>query len=433
MNSDEQIVLNPISDLIVNHIKETEHKLLIAVPFISSFAKKILKQEYISNIADKRLITKFDDTNINTFNIPTLQYLLANGFKIYFNNRIHLKHYTTDSSSFITSSNLTKGGFENNIELTVKLDSKNLNKSVKIFEELWEKSQQNIITEQLLKENIEKYEVLKKKQKFEKDNEIEVNKSIYNCSLNMNNLIDEIFKTKEDRSSKMELIYAANKKRNKIKNKLISQKFETSFFYSPEGHLKRRENLFYEFVYGTESKLAGTGLREAQFKETFEHQSFKTVISFIFPETLGLPAWNLEDKKTYQNFCNGLFDFEIPQYSEALPIRLASYFYPEKFLPIFKLEHLQKVCGALGLSTNAKSKGERLFAYNNFLEKVMKDIPFDNYIKSNMAYHLLYSIELFKRLEKGEEFKAIKNSYKQQWKKEYIQKGKKTLENINAI
>ena len=63
----------------------------------------------------------------------------------------------------------------------------------------------------------------------------------------------------------------------------------------------------------------------------------------------------------------------------------------------------------------------------------MKDIPFDNYIKSNMVYHLLYSIELFNRLEKGEEFMAIKNSYKQQWKKEYIQKGRKTLENINAI
>lgn len=433
MNTKEKIICNPISDLITEQLEDANDKLLIAVPFISSFAMKILKRDNITNIINKRLITKFDESNINTFDIPTLQYLLNNGFKICFNNKIHLKHYIIDNSAFITSSNLTQGGFENNIELTVKIDQENSVTSTQIFEELWEISKSNIITKQLLEDNLEKYEVLKKKQKFKENNKVEVNESSLNCSLNMKNLIDEIFKTKEDRSSQMQLIYDANKKRNRIKKKLRIKKFETSLFYAPEGHPKRRENLFYEFVYGTESKLAGTGLREAQFKDAFEHPSFKTVISYLFPEMLELQPWNFEDEKLYLGFCNGLFDFKIPQYSEALPIRLASYFYPEKFLPIFKLDHLQKVCDALGIDTNAKSKGERVFAYNNFLENKLKDIPFDNYIKSNMAYHLLYSIELYKRLEKGEEFKVIKNSYKQQWKKYYIEKGRKTLENINAI
>lgn len=393
----------------------------------------ILKRDSITNITNKRLITKFDESNIHTFDIPTLKYLLNNGFEICFNNKIHMKHYIIDNSAFITSSNLTQGGFENNFELTVKIDQANSVTSTQIFEELWEKSKSNIITEQLLEDNLEKYKVLKKKQNFRESKTVEVHESSLDCSLNMNSLIDEIFKTKEDRSSQMQLIYNANKKRNMFKEKLRNEKFKTSFFYAPEGHPKRRENLFYEFVYGTEYRLAGTGLREAQFKDAFEHQSFQTVISYLFPDMLELQPWNLEDEQSYLDFCNGLFDFKIPQYSEALPIRLASYFYPKKFLPIFKLDHLQKVCNALGINTNAKSKGERVFAYNNFIGNKLKDIPFDNYIKSDMAYHLLYSIELYKRMEKGEEFEVIKNSYKEQWKKKYIEKGRKTLENINAI
>ena len=34
------------------------------------------------------------------------------------NNNIHLKLYITDNEAYVTSSNLTKGGFEDNIELT---------------------------------------------------------------------------------------------------------------------------------------------------------------------------------------------------------------------------------------------------------------------------------------------------------------------------
>jgi hypothetical protein len=429
----ERIILNPISALITEQIKAAKNKLLIAVPFISSYARKIIPRDNISNIKHKRLITKFDEENIHSFDIPTLQYLLENGFNICFNNKIHLKQYIIDDNAFITSSNLTRGGLEDNIELTVQVDQYNLLKSNKVFDELWELSKSNKITGQLLEDNYEKYKVLKKRQKNTENKKIRVNENTLNGSLNIEELIDEIFNTNEDHTSQMQLIYEANKKRNIIKSKLIKNKFETSLFYAREGHPKRRDNLFYEFVYGTESKLAGTGLREAQFKGAFEHPDFQSVIAYIYPDILGLQSWNLEDEKSFLNFCNGLFDFEIPQYSESIPIRLASFFYPEKILPIFKLDHLEKICSALGLDTDAKSKGERLFAYNVYLENKFKNVPINNYIKSNMAYHLFYSVELYKRLENGEKINDIKNSFTQQWKKFFIEKSRNTLKNIKAI
>ena len=429
----EQIIMNPISDLIKKSVNETTDKLRIAVPFISSFAKKIINEKNSQNIQDKRLVTKFDERNINTFDLPTLEYLLDCGFEIYYNNKIHLKLYITDNNTYITSSNLTNGGFENNIELTVNIDSKNFDNCEEIFENLWLESKTNRVTKELINQNRDKYEVLKKRQKFEKLKVTEVKENFNVEKLNIQLLIDKIFNSKEDHSLVLERTYDANKKRNEIRKTVKTEKFDTTLYYSPKGHPKRYDNLYYNFVYGIESKLAGTGLREAQFKDSFEHQDFKKVIDFIIPESIGLEPWNLSDNKNLFNFCNGLFDFIIPQYSEAIPIRLASYFYPDYFLPIFKLNHLQKVCDALGIETEAKTKGERFYAYNLFLKDKMKDIPFDNYIKSGMIYQLLYSVELYKRIENGEDFESIKKSYKKIWIKNYIDKAKSILKNINAI
>jgi hypothetical protein len=429
----EQIILNPISDLVKKAITETNEKLRIAVPFISSFARKIINESNSQKIQDKRLVTKFDERNINTFDLPTLEYLLDCGFEICYNNKIHLKLYITDNNTFVTSSNLTNGGFENNIELTVNIDSQNFKNCEQIFENLWSESQTNKVTKELISENLEKFEVLKKRKEFEKLKITEIKENFNIGKLNIQLLIDKVFNSKEDYSLVLDRTYEANKKRNEIKNLIKSTKFDTTLYYSPIGHPKRYDNLFYNFVYGVEAKLAGTGLREAQFKDSFEHHDFKRVMNFIIPESIGLEPWNLNDKEELFNFCNGLFDFKIPQYSEALPIRLASYFYPEYFLPIFKLNPLQKVCEALGIETEAKTKGERFYAYNLFLKNKMKDIPFDNYIKSKMVYSLLYSVELYKRIENGEEFETIKKSYKKQWIKNYIDKGKSILESINAL
>jgi hypothetical protein len=429
----EQIVLNPISDLMKKAITETTEKLKIAVPFISSFARKIINPKNSENIKDKRLITRFDDQNINTFDLPTLEYLLDCGFEIYYNNKIHLKLYITDSNTFITSSNLTNGGFENNIELTVSVDSENFENCEKIFENLWLESNMNKITKELINKNLDKYEVLKKRKKIEKSEIIEIKENLNLGKLNIQLLIDKVFNSKEDYSLILERAYEANKKRNEIKNIVKTTTFDTNLYYSPIGHPKRFDNLHHNFAHGIEAKLAGTGLRDSQFKDAFEHQDFKKVVNFIIPESIGLKPWNLNDKKELSNFCNELFEFKIPQYSEVLPIRLASYFYPEYFLPIFKLNPLQKVCEAIGIETKAKTKGEKFYLYNLYLKDKMKDIPFDNYIKSKMIYSIFYSIELYKRIENGEKFESIKKSYNKQWIKDYIEKGKSILESINAL
>lgn len=429
----EKILLNPITDTLKTSIEQSKNRLNLAVPFISGFAKKIFSEKDFLKILDKRIVTRFDETNINTFNLPTFEYLIEKGFKICYNNEIHLKLYITDNDIFVTSSNLTNGGFENNVELTVRVDNENFESCQTIFDDLWAKSKHNTITRDLIAKNKGKYEVLKKQRKFKKTEVTQINENFKVGSLNVEQLLDLIFNSKEDYTGRLQLAYLANKSRNKLKEVLISKEFDLDLFYVPKGHPKRYDNLFYNFVYGTEYKLAGTGLREAQFKDVFEHPEFKNIISFIFPESVGLEPWNFEDNESFYNFCNGLFDFDVPQYSIALPIRLASYFYPEHFVSIFKLKDLQKVCETLGLQTDAKTNGQRLYAYNIFLRKKMKDIPFDNYIKSGMIYQILYSVELYKRLENGEEFDEIKKSYKKQWIKYYIEKGKSNLEKIKAL
>ena len=198
--------------------------------------------------------------------------------------------------------------------------------------------------------------------------------------LDFQEVINEIFNRKKDYSNTLSLEFEANKLRLQTKEKL-KQGFNIEIFYASEGHPMRKENLFYDFAYGYESKLAGTGLREAQFKTVFEHRDFEKVISYIYPEMLGMKPWNLQDKSILLEFCNGIFHFDISQYVESMPLRLVSYFYPDIFLPIFKLDDLKNICATLGLNTDAKTNGEKLFAYNSFLADKLKSLPFDNYIK----------------------------------------------------
>lgn len=428
----EKILKNPISNSIMNSFIVCTKKLNIAVPFLSSFVRTIFKEKNFNEIEDKRLITRFDEASINSFDIPTLRYLLECGFDIQFDNNIHLKLYIADNNVFVSSSNFTKGGFEKNIELTVKIDLNNISACKNLFDEIWENSKLNKVNKELLGDNLAKYEILKKREKFRIKKPSEINSNQLIGTLNIQLLIDEIFSQKNDYSDILSISYQANKGREKTKNKLFSG-FNKEIFYAPEGHPKRRDNLFYDFVYGDEANLAGTGLRELQFKAVFEHSDFKNVIAYILPKMAGMEPWNFDDGKIYFEFCSGIFDFDIPQYTEALPIRLASYFYPEHFLPIFKLDHLQKVCESFGLETNAKTKGERLFAYNTFIADKMKAIPYNNYIKSKISYHILYTVELYKRLQNGEDYNSIKIDYKKAWENKFIEDGKKILMKLNAF
>jgi len=423
----ETIIKNPLTNWIRISIINSKERLNFAVPFLSSFAISLMDKKVLSEIEDKRLVTRFDDSNLNSFDLPVLKTLLNLGFDIQYDNTIHLKLYIIDNETFVTSSNLTRKGFEDNFELTVKIDPENNQNCIDVFSEIWSNSSENKVTHNLIDNNWGKYEVLRKREGYKKKKLKEVKiETIKVGKLNLQGIIDEIFNLKIDFSQRTNLVFEANKLREKVKEKL-RHKFDCLIFYAPKDHEHRRNNLFYDFVYGYEANLAGTGLREHQFRKAFEHPEFEKVVNYIYPEMIGMKSWNLSDKDEFQKFCNGIFDFDIPQYLEALPIRLASYFHPEYFISIFKLDHLKKVCEALGLETNAKSRGNKLFVYNSFLVDKMKTLPFDNYIKSNISYRILFTVELYNRLNKGEVFESILESYKEIWKKELIESSKDLL------
>lgn len=423
----EIVLKNPITNAITDSVNKSNNRLNFAVPFLSSFAISILNATHLKKITEKRLVTRFDDSSISSFDLKTLKTLIDFGFEIQFDNNIHLKLYITDNEAYVSSSNLTKGGFEDNVELTIKVDTENKQNCIEIFNEIWENSKGNRITKELIAANWIKYEVLRKREQFVKNgnkniaiNQLEVG------DLDIEQVIGEIFNQNKDYSKIRSLVFEANKIREHKKDRL-KQGFDSELFYAPEGHPKRRDNLFYDFVYSYEGNVAGTGLREFQFKTVFEHPDFEKVVAYIYPEMIGMKPWNLQDKSILLEFCNGIFDFNIPQYSEAIPIRLASYFYPDIFLPIYKLEHLKLVCDTLGIFTNAKTKGDRLFAYHTFLSEKLKPLPYDNYVKMYVSYNILYTIELFNRLNNNENYETILADYKEVWKKTIIKDGLKLL------
>ncbi len=397
---EETVFLNPITEHIKQAIQESKEKIHFASPFLSTFALQILKIENTINIKDKRIITRFDETNIHSFELPTLKKLIELGFSIRFNNSIHLKLYVTDNESYITSSNLTKGGFEDNIELSVKVDSTNHKNCSKIFEDIWSKNINNELTITDIERNWHKYSVLKKRQNYSSKpkKEITITEIVLN-EINIENLISGILGQNQDNSWRLKFVFESNKLRSKTIERIHSG-FSEEIFYVPADHPKRKDCLFYELSYGPEVKIAGTGLRESHFETVFLHKEFRDVINYLLPETIGLKKWNLSDKEELKEFCNGLFEFNIKCYTQTLPIRLASYFYPDFFLPIFKLEHLEKASKTLGINTNAKSKGDKLYIYNSFLLDKMKHLPFNISIKSEILYQLIFTIELYEKTSK---------------------------------
>lgn len=426
------IIKNPITDIIKQSVNSSNDRLNFAVPFISSFSLTILNSTNTLNIIDKRIVTRFDEGSISSFDLPTLKSLLDLGFEIRFNNNIHLKLYITDNDAYITSSNLTKGGFEDNIELTTQLNSNNIEKCISIFNDIW--SDSCVLTQQLINDNWSKYELLQKREIYSRRKKNKINVGQFHVdNLDIEKIISAVFEVTNDYiKNAPSIAFKANEVREKTKSNLLNNGFTREMFYTPEGHRKRRENLFYELVYGYENKLAGTGLRELQFQAVFEHEHFNKVIEYIYPEMLGVKPWNLNDKDELLEFCNGIFEFYIPQYKEAMPIRLASYFYPEYFLPIFKFEHLRKICNAFGLSTNAESQGDKLYAYNSFLAERIKPLPYDNYIKSHILYQVMYIFELHNRLNKGENYNDILKNQKV-WQKGLIDSGMNLLMKLNVV
>ncbi len=417
-----QVITNPITSEFKKQLQNCSSELLIAVPFISSFAKVILPENDINRIKTKRLITCFDENNINSFELETLKYLLDRGFKILYNNSIHLKLYLFENTGFITSSNMTKGGFENNIEITSIIIDKEFNKAKHIFSELWNKSISNEITKDLIEYNYSKYLLLKKRAKYKKSDKskIEYSNKI-NYEFDIQSIIDKLFEAKEDYTRIIGGAYKANKEREKLIQN-ISKGFK-NHFYVPKGHEKREETLHYQIVHGEESKVSGSGLRESHFQEVASSNKLDELIAYLFPPSIGKSNWNLNDDEIFREYCNGIFDFQISQYSITMPIRLASFFYPEYFIPIFRLDQLEDICIILGYNGNPKSKGDKLFEYNKFLIHRMQLIPYDNYVKMNIAYQIYYIVKLKRGFKNGFTFEEIKDVYTKKWQRNLLESG----------
>ena len=344
-----------------------------------------------------------------------------------YDNDIHLKLYLFDKKGFVSSSNLTQSGFENSVELTSTLDERGVEKCKDFFNKIYDDASGRQITLALIQDNYPQYLLLKKRAKYKKPNPIIqgiVKVEIEN--LHIDGLVEFLFKADQDFSYEIETAYEANKDREYIMTRLKSG-FRTKDFYVRPGDEGREETLYYKFMYGKEGFLAGTGLREKQVQQPFEHERFKEIMSFIYPPIIGMKDWDLEVDKVFREYCNGIFVQGIPQYAEALPIRLASYFYPSEFLPIFKLSHLERMCNILGLRSEPKTKGDKLYTYNRFLLGKMKSIPYDNYVKSKIVYQLFFTVELHRRLATGEFYEDILNSYRESWRKDYIKKGMELL------
>ena len=417
----EKIITNPISTTIKNSVERARNKILFAVPFMTDFALRIFNENNTGTILEKKCVVRFDDSNLVSFDIPTLQKLLDFGFEIRFDNKIHLKLYVTDFEAYVTSSNLTLSGFENNIELTVKVEQENINDCLNVFNAVWNNAANNKITNEVLEANLAKYYVLKRLSK--ETNNINLPLEEGNNFLiedNCKNLINKVFASDRNYSALMKLAYEAKQIRND-KIAILKNGYRSDVFYVKKNQPNRNTTLYYDFIHGHESKLAGTGLRDQHFEDTYTNPEFKQVFEYIMPESVGLKKWNFNDKIELQKFCYGLFDFKIKSYTETLPIRLASYFYPDFFLPIFKLEHLSMHSRNLGYETVSKGKGQRLYDYNTFLFSILNNCSYDTYIKSNILYLIHYTLELDQRLQNGENYQIIHDSYSKKWEKNFIE------------
>lgn len=207
----------------------------------------------------------------------------------------------------------------------------------------------------------------------------------------------------------------------------LNHGFSPEIFYVPTGHPLRQETLFYNFSYGCEGKLAGTGLFESHFRSAFLHNDFEQVINYIYPGALR----DFQHETDLEEFCDGIFNYNIPGYKEALPIRLASYFYPNQLLPIFKIDHLEQICNSFGFIIEAQAKGEKLYAFNSFLKDQMEEVEGDNTIKMYICSQVHYAIDLRNRINDGEFHDDIFTNCRKKWIRSFYEKGMEILINLN--
>lgn len=393
-----QTLTNPIENTIQSAINSS-NQISIAVPFLSyPIVKRLFKSEQMEKIQSKRIIIKLDDSHSISYDLAAIKHLLELGFNVRFENTIHLKLYILGEQIFISSGNLTDGGLINNFELTVQTTQQESH-AESIFEKIWEVSQFNKVTLEYVSENWDKYLFLKRK--FPSEKTVKTTFHALDLSATDENLIDFILHYQKHWQSELHLIELVNKRRHKLFDKLKEKGFDQEYFYAPVGNKNREKSLFYQFVYGNEGKLAGTGLREDQFKDVFTSSKFKELLFHLYPQYKSNNSWNFSSEEDTLNFCKGLFAVKIRSFKETMPVRLANFFYPETFLPVFNLNHLSEMCFVLGFESSSNEPAIKLFEYNRFLNDRLKNIPYSNYIKSTILYRLLYTMMVKREIDKN--------------------------------
>lgn len=436
---------NPVSKKYKRAFNEASKKIVIVVPFISTYAKHILAE--IPKIKDLRLITRYDSSELISFDLDTLKWLLEKGFKIIYLNNLHSKLYITDKILFVTSGNLTNGGLNDNHETTIEITTDNdIYSKVEVeIENMWMTNQKNEITLKNIEDDYPKYLMLKSKNKIvqKKYSPFETN-PIINVNLT-NKEIEKIknqifFKESSVYNTYKDLIFKAHEKRKEKVMLLFKNPRNINIFYAKTGSPNRNNCIFYDFVYGYESELAGTGLREHQIEKIFTNPNFIRVIEYIYPMIFSGHSYNFKDEVEKEQFIKTVFDlrtiYNLSEFSEVMPIRLMSYFYPEHFLHIFKIEHLESICNILGYSAlTEKSKAERYSRVSIFIDRLMNGVNEDSYIKSMMLYALYYTFMVLIERKNGKDFEKIEKEYgnKKVWKLKFIEEAKRRLLQLDLI
>lgn len=422
---------NPI-DPTFKDATDKSNSIDIAVPFLSvSTVKRLFDKRKIQNLSSKRIVIKLDDSHSISYDLAAVKHFLECGFSVRFDNTIHLKLYILGERVFISSGNLTDGGLKNNFELTVETTEEE-SKVQSIFEDLWSRNSSNEVTLSFIEQNWEKYLFLKKKFPREKIASPVIKEII--LSPDEEALIEAVLVRQTEWIRHFKLIGLVQKKRNTLIKKITDTGFKREYFYAPVGDKYRNKSLFYEFVYGTEKKLAGTGLRESQFKDVFTDSKFEMILYYLYPQYKNPNNfWNLEDNSELLRFCQGLFEFDVKSFKETLPIRLANYFYPEHFLPIFNLGHLGEICANLGFKSSSNDRATRLCEYNLFLKNRLKDLPYNNFIKSTILYRLLYTLKVKNEIDRNgsENIGHFISKQRQEWVRNNMIDGLNLIKEMN--
>lgn len=426
------IIETPLTNHFASCLIKSKQRLLLASPFLSGFLRQL---PFTANPQqDRRLLTRFSPENINTFNLPALQFLLDQGFTIRYNNEIHLKLYLFDETALIGSANLTSGGFEKNIELTVEA-AQHLSECLQLFEDLWRSPTSQELRQADIDSGQAQYLVLAARDRAKGSAQPPARAPVP-PSQTAETLFRQIFVEEIQHFEEIQdKVSAAEQQRQRRINELLGP-HSPEAVYAPENHPRRRDCLFYDLQYGPEVQLAATGLVENQYRAVFEHQLFPAILGFLLPTSKGLPPWNLESPSELQAFAEGIFAFDLPQYKEVMPIRLASFFYPRHFLPIFSLKQLGEIAKSLGFPGPAPQEPQEQFLeYNSFLYNRTASVPVNNYVKSQMLYAYFFTNLLLTGHHNQKSLQDIKDEYRLQraWIDDYLSSAERRLRSLNLI